>query len=716
MMNKYISTSSQWEIFLHLIRRNKSFQIGLLLKLVLALFFASPYLAELFIPFIKTAVSGGFLNIYKDYYAINQIAFPYPPLMFYILFVPVWIESLLTGLNQTISFSDLFFIKLPLLFGDIIILVILIKWLNNIKSVLKWYWFNPIVIYVSYIHGQLDIIPTALLCLSLYFLFVNRLWLFLLFLAFACATKFHVIITIPLLLVFLVKTKKVDIRYLLMWSLVFITLLFLLNSPYIFQNAFVKMVYQNAEQGKALRSSLSIFDGYYIILIPAFYMVILYLIMDFSFINKDILLIFLALSFGIITLFIVPGQGWYMWNMPFLVYFIIRFQFKASVLFVLFNLAYFLFFIIYSKSDFPLVAQYINPQLRFADNVYAFLLKHRLNADILVQLSFTFLQTSLLLLCASIFRIGVLKIRGQKIYFKPYLVGICGDSGTGKSTLSDILQDLFGDRNTLIIKGDDMHRWERGNEKWTVFTHLNPKANWLHRDLSHLIDLKVGKKIFRKHYDHETGKFTDEKVVDPNKIIVYEGLHTFYLKEASRIYDLKIFMKPSEELRRYWKVTRDVYHRGYTKEKVIEAIETRMLDSVNHILDQEVEADIIFSVENIHEIDFHDLSDTVQDTQLKIICSNDIYFEQLLDQLRIKTDLIITHEINHIKQAISIYGKVHADLLQEIASNLGLDIEDLTGSNPIWNPEYFGLMQIFILYQIMTQFKRNGMLLKTDIL
>lgn len=119
------------------------------------------------------------------------------------------------------------------------------------------------------------------------------------------------------------------------------------------------MVYQNEEQGKVLASTLNIFNQYQVILIPVCYMVMLYLIISFNFINRDILIIFLALSFGMITFFIVPGQGWYMWNMPFLIYFIIRFHFRASTTFVILNIAYFLFFIISPKSDFPLVAQFI---------------------------------------------------------------------------------------------------------------------------------------------------------------------------------------------------------------------------------------------------------------------------------------------------------------------------------------------------------------------
>jgi len=696
--------------------KNKWFVIGLLAKLLFLFIFASNYLTDLFIPFIKSGVSGNLMDSYKDYFHIKPDAFPYPPVMLYILAGPGYLASLINDSPTVISVADIFLIRLPLLLADIAILVVLIKLLRSEKHLIKWYWLNPIVLYISYIHGQLDIIPTAFLCISLYYLFKDRLWMFLIFITLACAVKFHIIITIPLLLVYLIKTKKISINNLAKGFIFFLAFLLLLNMPFLFQNEFIRMVYQNSEQVKTLTSSLGIFDNYRIILIPAFYMAILYLIIDFRFINKDILLIFLALSFGIITFFIVPGQGWYMWNMPFLVYFMIRFNFHAKPLFVLLNIGYFLFFIIFPQSDIPLVAQTVYPEVKTMDNLYGFLVHHHINAEIPVQLAFTFMQTSLLLFCVSIFRFGVFKIRGQKIYHQPYLIGICGDSGTGKSTLSDTVQDLFGQMNTLVVKGDDMHRWERGHDKWNELTHLNPKANWLHRDLSQLLDLKASKKIYRRSYDHDTGTFTKEQAISPNKVIIYEGLHSFYLKGASLIYDLKIFMKPSEELRRYWKVKRDVEKRGYTKEKVIEAIEKRMSDSVSHILNQEAEADIVFSIENISSIDFNRSLDDDIDTQLKIVCSNDIYFEQLLEVLRIKTNLVVSHDIDHVKQIICIQGNVGANIVQDVALFLGLDIEDLTGTNPVWREGHLGLMQLFILYQIIAQFKRNGMMIKQGVI
>lgn len=116
--------------------------------------------------------------------------------------------------------------------ADITITLVLIRWLRNTASVLKWYWLNPVVIYISYIHGQLDIILTALLCLALYYLFIDRLWFFIIFLALACAIKFHVVITIPLLLIYLIKTKKISIINLLRGGCFYWTSLFIKHSFY----------------------------------------------------------------------------------------------------------------------------------------------------------------------------------------------------------------------------------------------------------------------------------------------------------------------------------------------------------------------------------------------------------------------------------------------------------------------------------------------------
>lgn len=701
--NKIYKLSAK-EVLLNLATKNKYFLIGFFVKVLIAFFFASTYVTDLFAPFIQHAVHGRFWDVYNDFYIIKPNAFPYPPVMLYITALPRYLASFIwkTG---SISFIDIFCLKIPLLICDVLILVILIKWLRNVKVIL-WYWFNPVIFYICYIHGQLDIIPTALLCAALYYLFKDKYVHFIVCLALACSTKFHIILTVPILIIYLFKTKKLSSRQIIISMGLFTILLFLLNMPFLLQPGFLKMVYQNQELGKVFASVFNLFASYNFLFIPASYIIILSIMMDFRFINKDILLIFLALSFGIFTFFIAPNQGWYLWNMPFFIYFLIRFNFRSKVVFVLLNCAYFLFFIIYPKSDFPLVAQLIIPGARQANNFYQFLILHGINASLMLQLAFTILQTTLFIFCANIFRLGVFNLRKYKIYHQPYLIGICGDSGSGKSTLTTSIAQLFGIGNSLVVRGDDMHRWERHHEKWNEFTHLNPKANWLHRDLAHLIDLKEGKRIMRKSYDHDTGKFTELSAINPNKVIIYEGLHTFYLQEASNIYDLKIFMKPSEELRRYWKIQRDVKKRGYSQEMVMAAIDKRWEDSNNYILNQETEANIVFSIEPEITNRPEDLD---KEVYLKIVCSNDIFFESLIDQLKLTAPIEIKHEIDRNKQIVIVKGVISALQIWEVVDTLELDISGLTGMASAFNNNYMGIMQLFTLYYMLTQFKRNGL-------
>ena len=67
---------------------------------------------------------------------------------------------------------------------------------------------------------------------------------------------------------------------------------------------------------------------------------------------------------------------------------------------------------------------------------------------------------------------------------------------------------------------------------WDVMTHLNPKANKLHDDMSDALMLKQGERVYRRHYDHREGKFTLPKEIESNKVVIFEGLHSFYLSHT----------------------------------------------------------------------------------------------------------------------------------------------------------------------------------------
>ena len=131
----------------------------------------------------------------------------------------------------------------------------------------------------------------------------------------------------------------------------------------------------------------------------------------------------------------------------------------------------------------------------------------------------------------------------------PFVILISGSSGVGKTTLTRIIQAVLGEQNTVTVSGDDMHRWERSDPNWKVLTHLDPNANDLELNHSHIKSLSEGVSISRRHYNHDTGVFDAPAITEPKKNILYEGLHALYHEPTTRLATLKIFVDTDETLK-----------------------------------------------------------------------------------------------------------------------------------------------------------------------
>jgi len=147
------------------------------------------------------------------------------------------------------------------------------------------------------------------------------------------------------------------------------------------------------------------------------------------------------------------------------------------------------------------------------------------------------------------------------------IIAIAGDSGSGKTTLLNELSELFEKDTYLKLETDRYHKWERGNDNYLQFTHLNPKANNLEKMSKDVYNLKIGSEIYSVDYDHDTGKFTQEEKIESKNNVILCGLHTLYNKNVNEIIDLKIFMDTDRELIKKWKIKRDVEERGGNERK-----------------------------------------------------------------------------------------------------------------------------------------------------
>ncbi len=182
-----------------------------------------------------------------------------------------------------------------------------------------------------------------------------------------------------------------------------------------------------------------------------------------------------------------------------------------------------------------------------------------------------------------------------------FTMAICGDSGAGKSYLSDLVKEVLPFDNTLILETDRYHKWERGAKEYEEKTHLHPEANHLEKMSEDAYKLSIGEDIYQVDYDHQTGKFTEPQQIKANPFVVFCGLHTLYKESMRDICNLKIYIDTDEELKHHWKIQRDSSKRGYTLEKIMKTIEKRENDYQTFVKPQKEFADVLFRFEPIHK-------------------------------------------------------------------------------------------------------------------
>lgn len=213
---------------------SKVFLLGLLIRLLVM-----PLTGHWDIRGINFAVYNlpfkGITNVYEVAatgpvdYAVNvnfgRDYFIYPPLTYFTLgtFMTIlkplyggefvnWIEgygnNLLSVITHPHVWRYLFLMKIPYLFFDILLLMFLLKFFSSNKErdlALKYWWLNPIVIYLPYIWGQFDIIPTAIMLAGVYFGTKGHSYKSALLFGLAASFKSYPLILLPFLSVVLGK-------------------------------------------------------------------------------------------------------------------------------------------------------------------------------------------------------------------------------------------------------------------------------------------------------------------------------------------------------------------------------------------------------------------------------------------------------------------------------------------------------------------------------
>ena len=665
-------------------RRNPWFWLVLGLKLVASALFGSHFVRDLFIPFITWFVDHHFQNPWDAFVATGPIdAFPYSGVMLAALSAPQALATLIMpGVVASQEWLRLLLIRLPMLGADLVIFAVLLRWFDTKRDRVLWiYWCSPILFFISYVHGQVDSIPTALLFVSLFLLLRNRALAAGIVLGLGIAAKMHLLIAVPFLAIHLWTTHIGRARWTATLELLGGTFAAAgaLIIPFLSDPGYRLMVLGTRESDRLFEIYVPIAGELRVYLAPVAVVVILvrYAVTHWS--NRDVLIAFLALAFSTLLLFVPPMPGWYFWSIPLVSYFFIQREGVAGKSLSVLNVVYVAYYVLF----WNLSLERLPPWVRaVADGL---LLRH----SRLESFAFTALQGSLAAVTFWVYRMGLqdnAALRARRI---PVLVGIAGDSGSGKHTLARLLRDLLGS-SAIQTNGDDYHRWPRGHEAWRTTTQLHPQGNRMALAVEHVESLKRGDPVRKALYDHGTGKFTDPMLLGSRPFVLVVGLHSFALRRMRELLDLKIYLDTNEQLRRQWKIERDARERGHTREQVVAALEAREADSSRFVAPQKRFADWTIRYE---------LSQSAA-IEVRHLLPNDLALEGLVDDLTGLAGVTVRWNLESDleKQSLQVSGEPQAGQIRDIARRVfPAAVAQLAHESIVWRPGHDGISQLVFL-------------------
>ena len=152
------------------------------------------------------------------------------------------------------------------------------------------------------------------------------------------------------------------------------------------------------------------------------------------------------------------------------------------------------------------------------------------------------------------------------------VIGICGGTGSGKTTLAHRLCESLNGRAMLL----NMDCYYKNNPDKPFSERVN--INYDHPDafdvelfIDQIRDLKKGKSIVHPTYDFARHLRSDVWVeCESKEIIIIEGILLFAVPEIVNELDIRIFVDTDADIRILRRILRDVNERGRSIESVVE--------------------------------------------------------------------------------------------------------------------------------------------------
>lgn len=156
---------------------------------------------------------------------------------------------------------------------------------------------------------------------------------------------------------------------------------------------------------------------------------------------------------------------------------------------------------------------------------------------------------------------------------KPVVIGITGGSGSGKTSVTKKIHEVFQGHSVVVIEQDDYYKDQSHlafNERLqTNYDH--PLAFDTDLLIQHIHQLINRQSIEKPTYDYTLHtRATEKEVVESQDVIILEGILVLEDERLRDLMDIKLFVDTDSDIRIIRRILRDIHDRGRTVDSVVE--------------------------------------------------------------------------------------------------------------------------------------------------
>lgn len=170
---------------------------------------------------------------------------------------------------------------------------------------------------------------------------------------------------------------------------------------------------------------------------------------------------------------------------------------------------------------------------------------------------------------------------------KPYVIGIAGSSGSGKTFFLNCFLKHFSPDEVTLISQDDYYipantKTQEENKLYNFDLPTSIDRNAFYKDISDLFD---GKTIYKEEYTFNNPAIKPKMLeIKPAPILIIEGLFIYHYTEVNKLIDHRIFLDANQDIALERRLRRDLIERGYFEDDVRYKWVNHVLPSYNEYL------------------------------------------------------------------------------------------------------------------------------------